>query len=219
MERSASTVCAVDQHLFGRPVLPRNVSLPCDPLRPVLTRSLAMIISWYALLSLECMLDGLHTLLSPSSLPPIACQCRLLEKESLTCSRFWHSLVLQWLSGYEMHHGHSTFMLPSCAISGECSTCEGYLPCSEPYLNPLSPYTNFALMDCLSLSHFRAWLYVHFFSLKLWFTDHLSRLHTPTTLYGVSVLSSLESYGHIVLGHPQLSCRIENLSYSGLLVA
>ena len=118
-----------------------------------------------------------------------------------------------------MHHGHSTFMLPSCAISGECSTCEGYLPCSEPYLNPLSPYTNFALMDCLSLSHFRAWLYVHFFSLKLWFTDHLSRLHTPTTLYGVSVLSSLESYGHIVLGHPQLSCRIENLSYSGLLVA
>lgn len=46
-----------------------------------------------------------------------------------------------------------------------------------------------------------------------------SRPRTPTALYGVPVLSSLESYGHIVLGHPQRSCRIGNLPYSGPLVA
>ena len=109
-------------------------------------------------------------------------------------------------------------MLPFRAISGECSACEGYPLCSEPYPNPLSLCASFALMDYLLLSRFRAWLYVHLFVMKVWFTDPISRLHTPTALYGVSVLLSLESYGHIVLGHPQHSRRIGNLSYSGLLV-
>lgn len=102
-------------------------------------------------------------------------------------------------------------MLLFPAISGESSTCEGRPLFSKLYPKPLSHPISFGFMDYLWQSHFRAWWYVHLFVLHLWFANYFYRLHTPTVLYGVLALLSLESYGHIVLGHPQRCRRIVNL--------